>query len=94
MTWLTAFKDKNIVVLGAGMTGLSCVRFLHRQGLSFAVNDSRTMPFTDENAQAKYQSDYPNARFIFGQWQASVITEADIIIASPGIDLASEGITN
>jgi UDP-N-acetylmuramoylalanine--D-glutamate ligase len=34
MTWLTAFKDKKIVVLGAGMTGLSCLRFLHEQGLS------------------------------------------------------------
>jgi UDP-N-acetylmuramoylalanine--D-glutamate ligase len=92
MTWLTAFKDKNIVVLGAGMTGLSCLRFLHRQGLSFVVNDSRTMPFTDENEQTKYKNDFPNASFIFGQWQQSLIADADIIIASPGIDLAKEGI--
>jgi UDP-N-acetylmuramoylalanine--D-glutamate ligase len=92
MTWLTAFIDKNIVVLGAGMTGLSCLRFLHAQGLSFAVNDSRTMPFESANEQAQYEQDYPNAQFVFGQWQQSLITNADIIIASPGIDLISESI--
>ena len=93
MIWLTAFKDKNIVVLGAGMTGLSCLRFLHAQGLSFTVNDSRTMPFSDASEQAKYEIDFPNANFVFGQWQQSLIANADIIVASPGIDLDSEGVT-
>ena len=93
MAWLTAFKDKKIVVLGAGMTGLSCLRFLHAQGLSFAVNDSRIMPFANTNEQAQYEHDYPKAEFVFGQWQQSLISNADIIVASPGIDLVGEGIT-
>lgn len=93
MAWLTAFKDKNIVVLGAGMTGLSCLRFLHAQGLSFAVNDSRTMPFENPDEQAQYEKDYPKAQFFFGQWQQRLISNADIIVTSPGIDLVSEGIT-
>lgn len=93
MTWLAAFKDKNIVVLGAGMTGLSCLRFLHAQNLTFAVNDSRPMPFSSVDEQAQYENDYPKANFIFGQWQHSLITSADVIIASPGIDLVAEGIT-
>ncbi|WP_019027206.1 UDP-N-acetylmuramoyl-L-alanine--D-glutamate ligase [Colwellia piezophila] len=93
MTWLTAFKDKNIVVLGAGLTGLSCLRFLHAQGLSFAVNDSRAMPFVDAEEKSQYQHDFPNTEFVFGQWHDSLIASADIIIASPGIDLSGEGIT-
>jgi UDP-N-acetylmuramoylalanine--D-glutamate ligase len=93
MTWLAAFKDKNIVVLGAGMTGLSCLRFLHAQNLTFAVNDSRPMPFSSVDEQAQYENDYPKANFVFGQWQHSLITSADVIIASPGIDLVAEGIT-
>ncbi|KGJ91256.1 UDP-N-acetylmuramoyl-L-alanine--D-glutamate ligase [Colwellia psychrerythraea] len=92
MTWLTAFKGKNIVVLGAGMTGLSCLRFLHGQGLSFAVNDSRAAPFASNGEQIKYMNDYPRAQFVFGQWQQSLIVSADIIIASPGINLEDEGI--
>jgi len=93
MTWLAAFKDKNIVVLGAGMTGLSCLRFLHAQNLTFAVNDSRPMPFSSVDEQAQYENDYPKANFVFGQWQHSLITSADVIITSPGIDLVAEGIT-
>lgn len=93
MTWLAAFKDKNIVVLGAGMTGLSCLRFLHAQDLTFAVNDSRAMPFSSLDEQAQYENDYPKAHFVFGQWQQSLIASADIIVASPGIDLVGEGIT-
>lgn len=93
MTWLAAFKNKNIVVLGAGMTGLSCLRFLHGQNLSFAVNDSRPMPFSNVDEQTQYAKDYPKANFVFGQWQPSLIASADVIIASPGIDLVGEGIT-
>ena len=92
MTWLTAFKGKNIVVLGAGMTGLSCLRFLHGQGLSFAVNDSREMPFSNVNEYVQFENTYPKAQFIFGHWQDNIIANADIIIASPGIDLDKEGI--
>lgn len=93
MTWLAAFKGKNIVVLGAGMTGLSCFRFLLAQGLSFAVNDSRPMPFSNESEANKYRESYPNVNFAFGQWHKGLITQADIIVASPGIDLVKEGIT-
>ncbi|TYK65351.1 UDP-N-acetylmuramoyl-L-alanine--D-glutamate ligase [Colwellia echini] len=93
MSWLTAFTDKKIVVLGVGVTGLSCLRFLHAQNLSFAVNDSRAMPFASESELVQYQIDFPNATFVFGQWQQALIANADIIIASPGIDLVKEGIS-
>lgn len=92
MTWLTEFQDKKIVVLGAGMTGLSCLRFLHAQGLSFVVNDSRAMPFANENDLINYQTHYPKAEFVFGLWQQDAIASADVIVASPGIDLEKEGI--
>ena len=93
MNWITAFKDKKIVVLGAGMTGLSCLRFLHAQGLSFAVNDSRAMPFANEERFAQYQKDYPQVNFVLGLWQQELLASADVIIASPGIDLDKEGIS-
>ena len=38
--------NKRIVILGIGITGLSCARFLHRYKISFAVNDSRAMPIS------------------------------------------------
>lgn len=92
MTWLTEFKDKNIVVLGAGVTGLSCLRFLHAQDLSFTVIDSRAMPFANEDIAIKYQNSFPTVNFVFGHWEQNLIANADIVVASPGIDLHSEGI--
>ena len=92
MSFLTEFKDKKIVVLGAGMTGLSCLRFLHSQGLSFAINDSRQMPFASEEILAQYNKDYPEVNFVLGQWQQALLANADMVIASPGIDLDKEGI--
>ena len=42
MSFLSQLHDKTILVLGLGVSGLSCVRFLHAQGIKFAVNDSRS----------------------------------------------------
>ncbi len=78
MSFLTEFKDKKIVVLGAGMTGLSCLRFLHSQGLSFAINDSRKMPFASEEILGQYNKDYPEVSFVLGQWQQELLANADM----------------
>lgn len=92
MNWLTTIKDKKIVVLGAGLTGLSCLRFLHAQGLSFVVNDSRTAPMSDEQL-SHYKTTHPNAELVFGEWALDLIADADLVVASPGIDLNKEGIS-
>ncbi len=93
MTLLAELKDKQILVLGAGLTGLSCVRFLHAQGLSFAVNDSRENPFNnDSNALQQFAGKFPTAHLVCGKWCEQTIAQADIIIVSPGIDLEKEGI--
>ena len=34
----------DVVVVGLGKTGLSCVRYLSKQGLNIAVTDSRLEP--------------------------------------------------
>jgi len=85
MTLLTTFKNKQILVLGAGLTGMSCVRFLASQGLSFAVNDSRSQPFNDYSIQ-DFANDYPQVSLSTGQWDSALIANADVLIVSPGID--------
>ncbi len=93
MTLLTDFKDKKILVLGAGITGMSCVRYLSAQGLSFAVNDSRTQPFSADYNEQKFSNDFPCARLHLGQWNPELIANADIILISPGIDAVTNGIS-
>ncbi|MBL4908480.1 MAG: UDP-N-acetylmuramoyl-L-alanine--D-glutamate ligase [Alteromonadaceae bacterium] len=89
MTLVTQFKNKNILVLGLGLTGLSCVRYLASQGLTFAVNDSRATAVE----QQQFNTDFPQVNLSLGGWDSKKISVADIIIVSPGIDLNNNDIT-
>jgi UDP-N-acetylmuramoylalanine--D-glutamate ligase len=83
---LSQLKESNIVVLGLGITGLSCVRFLHAQNIQCTVNDSREQPLNQEQKQT-FENDYPSVTVVTGDWDAALINAADIILVSPGIDL-------
>jgi len=84
---LSYLQTKRIVVLGAGLTGLSCVSFLKQHNIECTVNDNRK-----EIAGLKL-TEYSNAEFHFGSWNEDLLSNADVVIASPGIDLEKEGIT-
>lgn len=86
MTLLTDIKHKQILVLGAGVTGMSCARYLSAQGLCFAVNDSRANPFTVNDNEQLFKENFPTASLHLGQWHSELIHKADIILISPGID--------
>ena len=88
MTLLAGFKGKQILVLGAGITGMSCVRYLSAQNLCFAVNDSRMKPFAAGYNEQQFNEEYPNASLYLGQWDSELIASADVILISPGIDSA------
>lgn len=92
MTLLADLKHKQILVLGAGITGLSCARYLSAQGLCFAVNDSRINPFTDGYNEQQFAEDFPTASLTLGQWQSDLIANAEVILISPGIDSACDEI--
>jgi len=82
------FVNKNVLILGLGLSGLSCVRFLTKMDVKFAVNDSRNSPVNIE----QFNKEYPLLKLSLGQWDAELIAAADIIITSPGIDLNDKNI--
>ena len=86
MTLLTAIEHKQILVLGAGLTGLSCARYLASQGLCFAVNDSRLNPFTHHYDEQAFKAEFSQATLSLGKWDSALIANADVILISPGID--------
>ena len=83
MNELVFLHNKNILVLGLGATGLSCVRFLASHGFMFSVNDSRELP---PGVDAVRKSD-ADIHLITGSWDSDAIAKADILIASPGVDI-------
>ncbi|MFB0980031.1 MAG: UDP-N-acetylmuramoyl-L-alanine--D-glutamate ligase [Alteromonadaceae bacterium] len=79
---LAQLTTQKIVILGAGLTGLSCVRYLKENGLTCSVNDSRDNAVNVEFFQQKF----PKASLTLGGWDKALIASADILLVSPGID--------
>jgi UDP-N-acetylmuramoylalanine--D-glutamate ligase len=85
----TQLANKRIVILGIGITGLSCARFLHRHQIEFAVNDSRAMPISPGD----FKHQFAENTLVLGQWDKALIAEADVLIVSPGIDITAPAMT-
>ena len=80
--------DKNVVIVGLGVTGLSCVRYLKSLGHNLLVMDSRNEP----PGLYELKTQYPNVECIFGGFDRERLLAADEIILSPGVALANEDI--
>ncbi|HRE33427.1 MAG TPA: NAD(P)-binding protein, partial [Candidatus Berkiella sp.] len=66
-------KTEQHIVIGLGITGLSCARFLSRHQLPFAVMDSRENPLN----LALFRQTYPGVAVYTGTtWPQSLLNEA------------------
>ncbi|MBG2604325.1 UDP-N-acetylmuramoyl-L-alanine--D-glutamate ligase [Klebsiella oxytoca] len=75
------YQGKKVVIIGLGMTGLSCVDFFMARGVTPRVMDTRVAPaWLDKLPEAV-------ERYVGGLNEDWLLT-ADLIVASPGIALA------
>lgn len=79
---LSFLTNKKIVILGAGITGLSCARFLLNNDIKFSVNDSRANAIDINDFQAEFNDN----TLSLGFWDKTLINSADILLVSPGVD--------
>ena len=73
--------NKNVAVLGLGLTGQSCVRFLIKQGANVTAMDSRP----------EFDISLPVAVYL-GDFDGAKLCQTQLIVVSPGIDLANSAI--
>jgi UDP-N-acetylmuramoylalanine--D-glutamate ligase len=78
-------SDHFRIVVGLGKSGLSLVRFLARQGVAFAVVDTRQNP----PELAALQRDYPQVEVRCGELDVEFLCRADELYVSPGLALAT-----
>lgn len=71
-----------VVILGLGKTGLSCVHYFLRQGITPMVLDTRANPPGRQELPASVE-------LRGGELDVALLTQAELIIASPGIALAT-----
>lgn len=80
MNW----RDKSILVLGAGDTGLSVVRWAERVGARVRVADTRAHPPGIDRLRERH----PGVGFACGPWDDTLFGDAELIVASPGVAVA------
>lgn len=75
-------KDRKVVVLGLGDTGLSMTRWLARRGADIRVADTRGNP----PGAAALDRELPQIPFVSGPFTDALFRDCDLIALSPGID--------
>lgn len=81
-------KNKRVLVLGLGETGLSALRWLNRQGARLSVADTRQNPPGIE----ALKTELPNVTIHIGAFKETIFTDKDLIVASPGVALSESEI--
>lgn len=79
-----ALKDKQVLVLGLGDTGLSALRWLHAQGARLSVADTRDNP----PGVAALKTELPQVKLYTGAFTAAMFADVDLVVASPGVPLS------
>lgn len=80
---------RKVLVIGLGKTGLSCVRYLARQGHQVAVTDDRL----DPPGLATVHDELPDVALFLGRFEPDAFTHAEQIVVSPGVPLTLPLIT-
>ena len=85
---MQSIHQQTQVIVGLGKSGLSLVRFLARQGQSFAVADSRDNP----PELAALLRDYPQIEVHCGPLSTELLSAAQVLYVSPGLALSTPAI--
>jgi UDP-N-acetylmuramoylalanine--D-glutamate ligase len=83
-----ALKDKKVLVLGLGETGLSALRWLEREGAILSVADSRESPPSLDDVIRRM----PQVVVHTGVFKPEVFLRADLIVISPGVALSEPAV--
>ena len=77
------WKDKSVLVLGLGDTGLSAVRWLSRHGARVRAADTRAAP----PSLGAVRNDHPDVGLALGPFDEALLEGVDAVVASPGLAL-------
>ena len=81
-------KDNYRVVVGLGMTGLSCARYLSAKQLPFSVVDSRQNP----PGLDAFKAEFPDVSLTLGKISDESLQGANELVVSPGVALQEPAI--
>lgn len=74
-------RNRNVVVLGLGITGLSAARWAARHGAHVRVADTRASP----PCAAQLAAELPKVSIATGAFNEATFSGADLVVISPGL---------
>ncbi len=80
--------EKGVVIIGLGITGLSCARYLAVKGIEFMVADTRLKP----PCLLELHKELPAITVLLGPLDANMLSNANLLVISPGISIAEPAI--
>ncbi len=86
MNWFDEHKNKRFCVLGLGLSGMACVRYLLSQNMITFACDSREFVSSLSDAQSLLGPEHCH----MGSWPRELILSMDFLVISPGIDPRDE----
>jgi UDP-N-acetylmuramoylalanine--D-glutamate ligase len=84
----TIATDKKYLVVGLGITGVSCVRYLLSENKDVSVIDSRPNPPLFD----AFKSEFPEVMVQLGFEETDAFQHSDVLVLSPGVPLKTEQI--
>jgi UDP-N-acetylmuramoylalanine--D-glutamate ligase len=75
-------QAQSFLIIGLGQTGLSCARFLTRQGFPVVIMDTRENP----PAADTVKNELPDVLVMCGKLNSEWLLKSDVIVLSPGVD--------
>lgn len=79
---ISDLKEKRILVVGLGKTGVSLVKFLHESGAQVTITDHKSKP--ELSAQLEMLGDLP-VKFELGGHSPKTFLNQDLVVLSPGV---------
>jgi UDP-N-acetylmuramoylalanine--D-glutamate ligase len=82
--------DNKRVVVGLGITGMSCARFFARNNTSFSMVDSRESP----PGLAQFREQFPDVPIELGPLKDDALLDAGQLVVSPGVSLEEPAVAS
>ncbi len=82
-TELSELKDKKILIVGLGKTGVSLAKFLTKYEAAVTVTDHKSRP--ELSTQLDQLEGYTNIKFELGSHSPKTFLSQDLVILSPGV---------
>lgn len=80
---LSELKDKKILIVGLGKTGVALAKFLTKYEAQVTVTDHKSKP--ELSAQLEQLDGYTNIKFELGSHSPKTFLSQDLVVLSPGV---------